>query len=217
MPDKHTTWLTLLGFAFVLGVVFVLFAFASRTPDLILEDESAVVTELSQPTVTVIDPTRGAKTATLTIIEFGDYACDACKDLDTNVSQLLLLYPNQVRVVWKDAPNTSLHPEATNAAVAARCAGEQDAFWTYHDELFLRQATLGSQTYQAIADDLGLNMDDFSQCLTNKKPLPRVQKTLEEAQALNLTATPTIFIDEERWVGLITLNELKTLVEDRLP
>lgn len=213
--NNTNTWLAFLVFAFLIGVTFIIFWFASRPIDLIVTQGNPAA-KLSKPTVTVIDPTRGAKEPSITIVEFGDYACEACQSIDKALSRLLLQYPDEVRVVWKDAPNESLHKESVSAAVAARCADAQNEFWTYHDELFLRGG-LNEGIYLAIAEDLELDLDTFSACLKNQTPLARIQKTLEEAQALDLTATPTIFIADERWTGALTLDELQTIVEDRLP
>lgn len=214
LKNNTNTWLTLLTFVFLLAVVFIIFTLASRTLEPIVTQRDGM-SSLTEPTITIIDPARGATEPSVIIVEFGDYACSACKSLDIALSQLLLRYPNEVRVVWKDAPNESLHPESLSASVAGRCADKQDQFWTYHDELFLR-GELNKDVYLAIAEDLELDKDEFIQCLDDENPLPRIQKTLEEVEALNMTATPTIFIGEERWVGALSLEELQTIVEDRL-
>lgn len=216
MDAKSNNWYVLLTFCFLLGVTFLFFALASRET----KDDEVKTSTLSEtrtePSVSVIDPIRGLTTAQITIVEFGDFSCEACEEMDTTLSQLLLLYPDDVRVVWKDAPNESLHPESVTAAIAARCADNQNLFWPYHDELFLRQANLNTETYLAIAEDLELDTDDFTKCTDSQDPLPRVEKSMEEVRELNLTATPTIFIGSERFVGAMTLPDLQNLVEASL-
>ena len=209
MQTKPNSWYVLLGFVFLIVVTFLFFSIASRTPDPIVVLEDDELEALTEPVVTVIDPVQGSKEASVTIVEFGDFACGPCAKLDTTLAQLYAMYPDDVRIVWKDAPNESLHPESLSAAIAARCADEQDLFWAYHNELFLRQNSLGTTTYLSIAEDLALDEDAFASCLENQDPLPRIQKTLEEAEALSLTATPTIFIGSERFVGAVEFDEIR--------
>ena len=113
-----------------------------------------------------------------------------------------------VQVVWKDAPNESLHPLSTPAAIAAHCAGEQGKFWEYHDQLFGQQVLLNETLFPQIAKDIGLDSSRFQSCYDNRDTLPLVKKDFEEAKALSLSATPTIFLKEERLVGFITVEEL---------
>ena len=111
-------------------------------------------------------------------------------------------------MVWKDAPNESLHPLSTPAAIAAHCAGEQGKFWEYHDQLFGQQVLLNETLFPQIAKDIGLDSSRFQSCYDNRDTLPLVKKDFEEAKALSLSATPTIFLKEERLVGFITVEEL---------
>lgn len=212
MDSKSSNWYVLLTFIFLLGVTFLFFGLASReTKDDEVKTSTPTETR-TEPSVSVIDPIRGLSTAQITIVDFGDFSCEACEEMDTAISQLLLLYPDDVRVVWKDAPNESLHPESMGAAIAARCADEQEMFWPYHDELFLRQTNLNNETYLTIAEDLELDNEEFTKCVENQDPLPRVEKSIEEAQELNLTATPTIFIGSQRFVGAVSFDDLRELI-----
>jgi len=214
-------WSILLVLIFFTGVIFLFFHLYLRTPASTKTQESTTSTTetltLDQPTVTVINPTRGPDNATVTIVEFGDFQCEACRDISASLDALRREFPKDVRLVWKDFPNESLHSEATPSAIAARCAGEQGAFWTYQDLLFSQMNLLGSSTYTAIANALELNMDSFNRCLSNRSPLPRIQRDFEEGLALSITATPTIFINGARFVGALSMDELRGLIQEQLP
>ncbi len=212
MATAHVyRWHILIVLGFFLVVTMIFFAFASR------DEEKIQITEperimLSKPTITFIDPSKGPAEAAVTIVEFGDFACEPCAKMASTLASLQQKFPEDVRVVWKDFPNESLHTQATPAALAARCAGAQDAFWPYHDELFLRQSQQNDQTYLAIAQDLQLDTRAFQECYASQEPLPIVKKTFNEGLALDLKSTPTLFIGEERFTGATSLADLEAIV-----
>lgn len=168
---------------------------------------------LTAPTVTIADPSLGPTTAAITLVNFGDYACRGCAELETSLVALRTEYPDDLRIVWKDMPNTSSHPEALNAAVAAHCAGEQKQFWDYHSLLMANQTLLGQELYTELAAELELKDRQFANCLENQATLPLVQRGFEEGLALGITATPTIYINGERYTGAMTQSEIRRIIE----
>ncbi len=171
---------------------------------------------ITEPTITTIDPSLGPLGAAVTIVSFGDYGCASCADLDASLTTLHTTYPNDVRIVWKDMPNTSQHPEALNAAMAARCAGEQKKFWEYHTLLMANQPNLGADLYTEIATELGLRDNAFTRCLDSQTTLPFVQHGFEEGVSLGITATPTFYLNNTRYTGSMSTSEIKRLVDTAL-
>lgn len=214
--NPSTARYTLTTFGFLLAVTLLFFFMASNPPSVTTESEEEAAT-LTAPNVSIIDPARGAEEPTVTIVEFGDFACGACAELDATLNRLLREFPDDLRIVWKNMPNQTLHPDSLTAALAAGCADQQGEFWIYHDELFLRQGSFNEVTLLTLAENLGLNMKKFTTCLDDEKPLPRIQKTTEEGLLLQITATPTIFIGEKRWTGAVGYGELKTVIEELIP
>lgn len=215
MPNK---WLTFLSFSVIIIIVFVLFALYLRPVRLNRQAAPAIVPEaLSQPTVTFVNPSRGPADAPVTIVVFSEFFCTACRQLAESLDVVERTYPDQVRIVWKNLPNTSLHPLAEKAAAAAHCAAQQGQFWPYHDLLFARQSYLAEDQFLLIAQEIGLNIDSFAACYDSQDALPIVKKDLEEAQALGLTATPSFFLNQERFTGAVDTQALIQYVSQVAP
>lgn len=174
---------------------------------------SPELTALTEPLYDFADPVRGNQAAPITITLFSDYLCQACADADTAAQEVVAANPALVRLVWKDLPNDSFHPGATKMAEAARCAGDQGAFWEYHDLLFARQSGLTAEALVPMAAELKLDLDQFQSCLTNETTKPLVARTTEEAARLRLDATPYFFIGGRRVSGALTTEQLQGFVE----
>ncbi len=148
--------------------------------------------------------TLGDDTAGVTIVEYTDYQCPYCSRHNAETFPRLLtemIETGRVRYVIKDFPLDSIHPEARAASVAARCAGEQDAYWGMHDALFVRQAEWSGQpaTLNDIFADMaaGLNLDGdaFAACLADGRFDAAIQANQDEGFALGVNGTPAFFID----------------------
>lgn len=199
----------------VLSLILFAFFFASLSfGNKIQYTDQEIVTE---PSITFIDPTLGSADAPVTIVNFGDHECDACTILDETLITLSAdAFPDQLRLVWKDMPNTSQHKESLNAAVAARCAGDQGKFWEYHTLLMTNHNSLSAELYTTLATNLGLKMSTFSSCLSNQTPAPIIQQSYEEGLALGISATPTIFINGARYTGSMDSGTLKAIIRQAL-
>jgi hypothetical protein len=150
----------LIPLAFVVGLATG-FLFWGRTP---VPSAVAAVGEPQAPTRLEVsaddDAALGPADAPITIIEFSDYNCPYCEKWHVETFQpLMAAYPDQIRFVYRDFPITS--QESTVAAQAAECAGEQDAYWSFHDSLLSGGLDLGRQAYEQYAARLGLNVERF--------------------------------------------------------
>jgi protein-disulfide isomerase len=158
----------------------------------------------------------GPADAPITIVEFSDYQCPFCRRWHDEVYEpLLAAYPGQIRLVYRNLPLTSIHPDAMSAAEAAMCAGEQDAYWPYHEKLFSSES-LGNSTYIQYAQDLGLNMTTFEACLTDHKYQQAVQADSDFAINLGIRSTPTFFINGLAVVGAQPLDVFKQVIDKEL-
>ncbi|MDO8546172.1 MAG: DsbA family protein [Nitrospirales bacterium] len=187
-----------------------------------LSREAGVTVTLHPPDAPVMtipvgdDPAWGSPAAPVTIVEFADFECPACKDSLPVLRQLRDLYKDQVRLVYRDFPLSS-HPQARPAAEAAHCAHEQGQFWAYHDALFAQAPDLKPSDYVTLADQLGLNPAEFTACLAGTRPKAAVARDIADAQGLGLSGTPTFFINGRYLSGFQSLETLRQHIERELP
>jgi len=158
----------------------------------------------------------GPDDAPITIVEFSDYQCPFCRRWHDEVYEpLLAAYPGQIKIVYRNLPLTSIHPDAFGAAEAAMCAGEQDAYWPYHEKLFSSE-NLGNQVYTQYAQELSLNMDSFENCLNNHKYKAAIEADSDFAVNLGVRSTPTFFINGLAIVGAQPLEVFKQVIDKEL-
>jgi protein-disulfide isomerase len=145
-------------------------------------------------------PSLGLRDAPVVMVEFGDFHCTYCKRFhDETITPLLQNYGDKILFVFRDYP--ILGPDSTQAALAAECAYDQDAFWNFHDRLFSDPTELTRPLFIKYAQDLKLNMDTFTSCYDNATHQTEVSKDYNDATALGVGATPTFFINGKMLLG----------------
>jgi protein-disulfide isomerase len=163
------------------------------------------------------DPVFGPDNAPITIIEFSDYECPYCRKWHLETWPLLQeAYPEQIRLVYRDFPLTNIHANATPAAAAANCAGEQGRYWEFSDLLFSMRYNLDKPGYQAYADELGLDMDSYNQCLESGRYNDEVNADFEYAANLGVSSTPTFFVNGIPVVGAQPFEIFSQLIDQEL-
>lgn len=169
------------------------------------------------PTVRATDPQQGPSDAKVTIIEFGDFSCDACRSAQPALSAALAQVAGSVRLVWKDFPLDSIHPYARTRAIAARCAGAQGKFWEMHDLLFGNSQATSAEHLANLAASLDLDRNAFTSCLTLPATEKLVTDALQEGKKAGVDGTPFFFLNgkpianiptQQEWVTLISQNGL---------
>jgi protein-disulfide isomerase len=163
------------------------------------------------------NPSIGPADAPITIIEFSDYQCPYCQKWQSEVYQKLLdNYPTQVRIVYRDFPLISIHPESVPAASAADCANEQGAYFRYHDKLFSYEYDLGKETYLKYAQELKLDMPAFTECLESERYKDEVMADYQYASDMGIRSTPTFFVNGLYLVGAQPYETFKKLIDQEL-
>jgi protein-disulfide isomerase len=187
-----------------------------------LRSEAKVVTYLKPPPVfraelsVVGEPFKGSEKARVTIVKFEDFQCPFCKQAQPTFNELLSRYNGQVRLVHKDLPLESLHPQARHAAEAARCAFEQGKFWEYHDKLYANSPKGSADDLKSYAKEVGLHVDSFDRCFASGKYKAVVQQDLNEGAQLGLTGTPTIFINGREISGNQPLKAFEAIIDEEI-
>lgn len=159
------------------------------------------------------DPVLGDKNAPLTLIEFSDYECPFCKRaFDQTLPELKKNYidTGKVKLVYRDFP-LSFHANAEKEAEAAECAraqGNDATYFKFHDQIFTQTTANGTglalTQLPVIAKDLGLNVNQFQQCLDSGKFKDEVAKDLADGTAAGVSGTPSWIIGESSKDGMIT-------------
>lgn len=144
----------------------------------------------------------GASNAKVTVTEFGDYQCPACKATEPAMEQLRSMYKGKsVAFVFKNYPLTTLHQYAYGAALAAEAAYTQGKFWQMHDELYQLSPNLDSANLTKAAQTVGLNMKQFQTDQKSATVKARVDKDIAYGNSLNVSGTPTIYINGQLFTG----------------
>jgi protein-disulfide isomerase len=158
----------------------------------------------------------GPADAPITLVEFSDYQCPYCRRWHDEVYEpLLAAYPGKIKFVYRHLPLESIHPDAIPAAEAAMCAGEQEAFWQFHEKLFSSEA-LGDQIFVQYAQELGLDMQSFESCVSDRKYQEAVSEDVNFAIDLGIRSTPTFFINGLAIVGAQPLDVFKQVIDKEL-
>jgi len=187
-----------------------------------LRSNAKVVTYLKPPPVfraelsIAGEPFKGSEKARVTIVKFEDFHCPFCKQAQPTLNELLSRYNGQVRLVHKDLPLESLHPQARQAAEAARCAYEQGKFWEYHDTLYANSPKASADDLKSYGKEVGLNVDSFDRCFASGKYKAVVQKDLNEGAQLGLSGTPTFFINGREISGNLPLKAFEAIIDEEL-
>lgn len=137
--------------------------------------------------------------ATVTMVEFGDFECPACGAYHTVVKQLMEKYAGSVTLVFRNYP-LSAHQNAMISAMAAESAGKQGKFWQMHDKLYESQAEWGTSANArdlliGYAKDMKLDMQQFTSDLDNADLKKRIDNDVTDGNILGINATPTFFIN----------------------
>lgn len=155
--------------------------------------------------VSALSPTLGPVTAPVTVVEFADFQCPFCKAAAPILEQVIQKYPEAVRLMFRNLPLADVHPEAIASAEAAACAGAQGKFWSYHDQLYANQDSLGKSLYTSLATSLGLDLQQFSRCLENHLMLATIQADFAAGVAAGAQGTPTFYVNGHRLAGVLPL------------
>lgn len=210
MPKKQspripTSWYVLFPLIFLAGLFSGYLLWGNRTGKSGLPEAA-----------TSDDPALGPTDAPVTIVMFSDYQCPYCKLWHDEVLPLILQeYGTQVRYIYRDYPLAG-HQEALPAARAANCAGDQGAYWPFHDALFSNRAGFGRQAYLQYAQELGLDLQAFQKCLDSTRHEDEVLGDFRDGLRLGVNSTPTFFVNGTRVVGAQPFSIFKQLIEAEL-
>jgi protein-disulfide isomerase len=149
------------------------------------------------------DHAQGPENAPITLVEFGDYQCPYCADVHSMIQSIIKTMGANLRFVFRHMPLNEVHPFAQYAAEAAEAAGAQGKFWEMHDAIYDHQSDLGSDLLHRLALMLNLDIPRFEAELEARRYRPRVKRDFMGGMRSGVAATPTFFINGDRYDGII--------------
>lgn len=164
------------------------------------------------------DHRRGLTTASVTLVQYGDYQCPACADACLIVQEIKQLLGNRLCFVYRHFPQLELYPHGQHAAEAAEAAASQGKFWEMHDYLFAHQNALNDGFLVEYAVELNLDVQRFLQEVTGDFYVQRVLEDKESGRKSGIISTPTFFINcyryDSDWNRDSLLNAISIILKD---
>ena len=161
-----------------------------------MEQVESVVQTLDRSELIAESATKGRLDAPVILLKFSDFQCPYCAIASSEMKDFTQARGEDVLYVYKQFPLVSIHDEAMPAAKASWAAGQQDKFWIYHDGLFAFQDKLGEDYYLELAEQVGLNIDQFNKDRNSPEAETAIQKDIALAEKLGLKGTPSFVMND---------------------
>lgn len=164
-------------------------------------------------------PAEGDASAPVTIVEYSDYGCPHCRDFNMEkLDQIIAEYVDTGQVRYVVHPYYLGNPAIGFATEAALCSKDQAAFHDYQRALFKLQGQINydTATLTEVATSLGLDADQFSQCLGDRKYQQMVEEGRQAAINKGINSTPTFYINNQRVEGNQPLSVFQTYIDQEL-
>ncbi|MCI4062032.1 DsbA family protein [Micromonospora sp. R77] len=172
-----------------------------------------VTTARLRTPVTGTDHARGPVDAPVTIVEYGDFQCPFCGAAHRNLTELLRQRGELVRLVYRHFPIANVHPYAESAAEATEAAGRRGRFWELHDWLYEHQDQLDPVHLSLGVEQLGLPPDEVSAEVDQRVHADRVRQDFVGGIRSGVNASPTLFVNDDRYDGGYDLADLLAAVD----
>jgi len=182
------------------------------------EDDSKLLTE--SKLIQNGSPIMGEPSATITIVEWGDYQCTFCYKFHQSTMNTIkqdFIETGKVKLVFKDFPLNG--PDSVLAAEAAYCAQDQGKYWQYHDELYKnwggeRTGWITRDSLDKFATTVNLDLEKFDKCLDEHKYLERVNQMYEFGREIGIDATPSFLVfSNEKIIKIIGNQPLEVFLK----
>jgi protein-disulfide isomerase len=178
-------------------------------------DDGAAALELSY-----LGHSRGSAMASVVVVEFSDFGCPYCARFALETLPEIdqeFIETGQVR--WQYVPFVmGIFPNGEEAARASECAADQNAFWPMHDLIYERQrewrgTTAAEPLFIEYAEQLQLNVQEFSACFRENRPANRIASNNEVAASLGIQATPSFIVNGRPVQGALPLEQFRMLLQ----
>lgn len=168
-------------------------------------------------TVASDDYVKGSMNASVTLIEYLDFECEACGAYFPLIKQLGQEFPDDLKIVQRYFPRPG-HKNGLTSALAVEASARQGKYNEMHDLLFTEQKNWGEKTapdptiFEKYAEQLGLDLTKFKLDVVSQSAKDRVQRDLDSGAKLGNTGTPTFYINGEKIENPRSYEDFKTLI-----
>lgn len=174
---------------------------------------------LQTPEISETDAVLGSREAKAKVVVFSDFQCPYCGEHFKNVKETVESFGEDVALVYKDLP-LSFHLQGKNAAMAARCAQDQDKFWEMGELLYGSQKewqdTEGTAKFKQYARQLRLDTLKFNKCMDDKAPEAVINEDMDQANVIGVSGTPATFVGTQFSSGVMSAEEVREMIQREL-
>lgn len=154
------------------------------------------------------DPFLGNPDANVVVVEFVDFKCPNCQAALPIMKQVLQKYGNKFKLIIRDFPVESTHPNAGQLAEIANCASQQGLYWIVYDWFFAHQTELGAKILtdgeiKIVAEKIGLDYGKLTTCLRQNTIKTEVNRDYVDGYTAGVRGTPTFFVNGEKVEGVV--------------
>lgn len=165
--------------------------------------------------------TKGEGASGVTLIEYGDFQCPACKQYEPMVQEIISKYSSDITFQFRNFPLTSLHPNAFAASRAAEAAAKQGKFWEMHDKLYASQddwarATPPNKIFETYATQLELDLEKYKTDFKSSAVNDTINADLAAGGKLDITGTPGFVLEGKLIKNPSSLEEFSKLIDDAI-
>lgn len=154
-----------------------------------------------KPAVSENDHIQGDQSASVEIVEFGDYECPFCGDAYPIVKEIQETFGEQIKFAFRNFPLQETHPFALPAAFAAEAAAAQGKFWEMHDAIYENQHRLSEHIFAELAEMVGLDLEKFKEDSQSEEVKQKVESDFESGVRSGVNGTPSFYVDGIKFDG----------------
>ena len=148
---------------------------------------------------------QGPDTAKVTVVEFGDFQCPACKATEPIVQQLLTTHGKEIRFIFRQFPLTQVHPNAQRSAQVAEATTSFGKFWQMHDLLYETQDDWGDlkaneaqAKFDSYVEKLKIDKNEFKKKIDSQETNDKITTDVSDATKINVDGTPTFYVNGQK-------------------
>jgi protein-disulfide isomerase len=224
---QPTTKISLFEDKFVIGIVIftililviggIFLSKFSNGPTMINKEQTKEVLSVKSD-----DWIKGTSEAPITIVEYLDFECEACRVYYPITKRLQQEYQNKVRFIVRYFPLPG-HKNSMTSASAAEAAGRQGKFWEMHDLLYENQKSWGEKKisdpslFTEYAKQIGLDMEKYSKDINSQEVIVRINRDKNSGGSLGISGTPTFFINGEKIPNPKGYEDFKSIIDGLTP